>query len=457
MSIDLTGMEPFGGPPLWRIDNETALGFIPTFVVGRRYYTTSLPPNGALLCEREPENPHDGEAIAVYAERGGQKLGHLPRYDAATLAPLLDRGAIRLSALAVGPDDPQGRTPVYVTVFPGPAFPQVLEGAGGSSLEALWHSLMLATWHGRHTLTSAALTSFRDQVRDLAHSGKLWPETQLFYRLLKGVCLAQEAAEKQKEELARQTRAEEERRRHDLQIQNWIASTDCEAVGGLQRYGRFAILPLRALRPAECLSLVEALKASQASILQTCKSGKSQWFILTAPEAPKVLATIGECLDTTEGRFHLGNNYLIYPKERRCIKVLPDADVRQQKIILLKELEDVRPHLPNLPGTATGFALFADGALFELDLFARHANAAAHYEQLTWGSWQLASNIPPPDVATACEQINQARSHFFTSGKHLDSKDYLADDSGNLLRLILRPMEKTPPMLIGKGNEEVAQ
>ncbi|MEI6647172.1 MAG: HIRAN domain-containing protein [bacterium] len=454
MSTSCQSIEKFSDTALNPVDTQGMVGFIPTFIVGRHYYTTATPHDGRLLCEREPENNHDGEAIAIYAEAGGHKLGHLPRYDAAVLAPLLDRNAIRIRANVTGPDNLQGRTPIHLGVFPAANFEQVLEGAGGSSADALWHTLMLTTWKQSNTLDAHSLVAFRDVVRDLAHTGKLWPETQLFYRLLKGVVLVREETERKKEELVRQAKMEEERLRDNQLLQERIASTDCEPVGGMLHYGRFAILPLRALQPAECLSLAEALKTSQASILQTCKSAKVQWFVLTASESPRVLATVGECLDTTEGRFYVGSNYLIYPQERRCIKIVPEADVQRQKIVMLKEMESTRPHLPELPDAATGFALFADGELFELALFARHANAAAYYSRLEWGAWQLASTLPPPDVATACEEITYARKTFFELDGHLNNKDYLADPDGNLLRLTLRPLDN-PPLLIKEGKEEM--
>ena len=42
---------------------------------------------------REPENPHDGNAIAVYAEGARRKAGYVPKGYAKRLAPLLDAGA----------------------------------------------------------------------------------------------------------------------------------------------------------------------------------------------------------------------------------------------------------------------------------------------------------------------------------------------------------------------------
>ena len=41
---------------------------------------------------REPDNVHDGNAVAVYAERATSKAGYVPKMQARRLAPLLDAG-----------------------------------------------------------------------------------------------------------------------------------------------------------------------------------------------------------------------------------------------------------------------------------------------------------------------------------------------------------------------------
>ena len=59
----------------------------------------------ALALEREPDNPHDANAIAVTWR--GRKLGYVPKRDNAALAWGLDRGAplrARISRLAPHPN-----------------------------------------------------------------------------------------------------------------------------------------------------------------------------------------------------------------------------------------------------------------------------------------------------------------------------------------------------------------
>lgn len=53
----------------------------------------SLGPGGLLVLKREPDNPHDELAIAVYDERG-HHLGYVPRDSNEVLARLMDGGKL---------------------------------------------------------------------------------------------------------------------------------------------------------------------------------------------------------------------------------------------------------------------------------------------------------------------------------------------------------------------------
>lgn len=44
----------------------------------------------AVVLTREPDNPHDPNAIAVHVPAAGGKVGHVPREIAARMAPELD-------------------------------------------------------------------------------------------------------------------------------------------------------------------------------------------------------------------------------------------------------------------------------------------------------------------------------------------------------------------------------
>ncbi|MEO8520560.1 MAG: HIRAN domain-containing protein [Acidobacteriota bacterium] len=58
----------------------------------RRDGCASLDVGEAVVLEREPDNPHDGNAILVLTQ-GGIELGYVPRELAKQMAPLLDGGA----------------------------------------------------------------------------------------------------------------------------------------------------------------------------------------------------------------------------------------------------------------------------------------------------------------------------------------------------------------------------
>lgn len=69
-----------------------------------------------FILDREPNNPHDKNAIAVKAW-GKHALGYIPRYLAESLAPLLDAGKVSRKAKFVrknvsskDPDLPVGLT-----------------------------------------------------------------------------------------------------------------------------------------------------------------------------------------------------------------------------------------------------------------------------------------------------------------------------------------------------------
>lgn len=61
-----------------------------SFYPGASNWIAKLKPGQELRVVREPQNPHDTNAIALYIFE--QKLGHLPRGFAAEVAPHVDAG-----------------------------------------------------------------------------------------------------------------------------------------------------------------------------------------------------------------------------------------------------------------------------------------------------------------------------------------------------------------------------
>jgi len=68
-------------------------------------------PGRELELRRDPANPHDPNAIAVFPAGGGEQLGWVPRELAAELAPELDAGrswaAVVLRERRASPRDPR--------------------------------------------------------------------------------------------------------------------------------------------------------------------------------------------------------------------------------------------------------------------------------------------------------------------------------------------------------------
>ena len=71
--------------------------------------TDAVAPGGTLVLRRDPDNPHDPNAIAVHA--GGEQVGWVPRAIAEEIAPALDAGepfsALVLREQRASPRDPR--------------------------------------------------------------------------------------------------------------------------------------------------------------------------------------------------------------------------------------------------------------------------------------------------------------------------------------------------------------
>lgn len=96
-------------------------------VAGRRYHDLkagrSLASDAPVTLVREPSNPHDPNAIELFAE--GLKLGYVPRRVALRLAPVMDAGAdVRAFAVSRVSSDgatraDQLKSAVFTTAGPG--------------------------------------------------------------------------------------------------------------------------------------------------------------------------------------------------------------------------------------------------------------------------------------------------------------------------------------------------
>lgn len=94
-------------------------GFLPFLTPVRGHAFASPPPGdpapvhhgASAMLAREPDNPADALAVAVWATASGTpwRIGYLERAVAARVAPRLDAGAIVTATLAGWWDEPTGR------------------------------------------------------------------------------------------------------------------------------------------------------------------------------------------------------------------------------------------------------------------------------------------------------------------------------------------------------------
>lgn len=450
-----TDTSPALPPQSSPISRSGPLGWFPTWIVGRRYYDAVPPQDTALLCERQPDNLSDPDAIAVYGPHGG-RVGHLPRYDAAYLAPLLDRAAVRLTACLSGDDDPHNRTPIRLEVWADPDFATLL-GPEAKTAEAVWHAQLLLLWQSRAHYTHAALDSFRTQIRDLAHSSRLWPETQLLYRLLKGTVADGAAAEAQARERAAKLAAEAaalaERDRRDA-VRKAFA---CEPAGKILAFGYLRLLPLRALQAATVKPLTQALRDGGAVISPRSKLSDAGSLRLHLSDDTLVLATHNERLDTTAGVFRVGKDTLLAPEGNSAsVPVWNETGRTDLSPVFLRGTEQAEPALPALPPEATGFALFRGGELLYVNLFAHPFSAAVALESLRRMSWHLKPKVAPLGAQEAAARVAHVLAHAQFFG--YESEDiYFGHQPGVLKGAAALPGLKLAFLRLSINDAEFAQ
>lgn len=92
-------------------------------VVGERYRPDQLQspkfaPGSALKLVREPDNPHDSNAVAVWDAEETLHVGYLPRDEVGPVAKMLDRGEeLRCYSLWEQTDDEGRRTQVRILIL----------------------------------------------------------------------------------------------------------------------------------------------------------------------------------------------------------------------------------------------------------------------------------------------------------------------------------------------------
>ncbi|MBN1918503.1 MAG: HIRAN domain-containing protein [Verrucomicrobia bacterium] len=157
------------------------LGKLRSEVVGLQYHEASVE-KGRVNLEREPDNAHDANAIRVENARF-EPVGHLPKREAAYLAPLLDAGKIVLEGAVT--DRPRQNTArleldVYVAakgaeIAHPPEKPQTAAAFAHRTMAEAFQSVV------KGEVEPAA--ELLDVLRGLVHRD-VWPETRLLYELI---------------------------------------------------------------------------------------------------------------------------------------------------------------------------------------------------------------------------------------------------------------------------------
>ncbi|KAJ2064480.1 hypothetical protein GGI17_000990 [Coemansia sp. S146] len=113
-------------------------GKFSALIVGRRYYAAQTEVNECIDFLREQFNPYDSNAIGIYS-KSNEKLGHLPRWLAAVLAPCMDSAQCKLCGTVSGEGN-SFVTPVRVRLYAPTSMAQVVR----SFLGTYWQMWELA-------------------------------------------------------------------------------------------------------------------------------------------------------------------------------------------------------------------------------------------------------------------------------------------------------------------------
>jgi hypothetical protein len=159
---------------------EVLMGEISVVLAGTQYCDATVEGGEKVHFEREPDNPHDPNAIRVENEDFA-KVGYLPRQAAAWLTPLIDRGAVYINGKMASD------TNLAVSLYVSPASAGFLERPRDpESLETALHRIVLDTYNGMHEWRRPAV--IRETAQRLGELSRrdLLPETRMLLALLPG-------------------------------------------------------------------------------------------------------------------------------------------------------------------------------------------------------------------------------------------------------------------------------
>ncbi|MDY0168739.1 MAG: HIRAN domain-containing protein [Thermoguttaceae bacterium] len=164
------------------------LGEIETRIAGRQYHDGYVEPGEPVALVREPDNPHDSQALRIDNQRN-EPAGYLPRNVAAWLAPLLDVEKIAVEGYVPCPAerDASRTIPLRLAVFATPAGLDALQKPAIESRQEVCHGL--AWWAYEQTRRIRDPELIRDLTRRVRSAMRepLLPETHLLLALLPAI------------------------------------------------------------------------------------------------------------------------------------------------------------------------------------------------------------------------------------------------------------------------------
>ncbi len=169
-------------------------GSVSTDVVGIQYYEYNLSVDEKIHCDRNPANEFDFNAIEVRSENDNA-AGHIPRYHALYLGPLIDRGWIFLKGIITGQGD-KWKMPLVLEIMITLKGESIFKNNDLKEPEAFIHRQFVSLYNESEGLSSASLKSVLSYFKEMPKKN-LWPETLLLYHILH-----EKVKEKQKAETA---------------------------------------------------------------------------------------------------------------------------------------------------------------------------------------------------------------------------------------------------------------
>ncbi|KAJ2003475.1 hypothetical protein GGI04_002951 [Coemansia thaxteri] len=153
-------------------------GQFSALIVGRRYYNAQTAPSEHVGFVRERFNPYDANAVGVYSQCN-EKLGHLPRWLAAVLAPCMDSMRCELGGIVSGLGN-EYATPVSVKLFAPSTMAQSIRNLLGS----YWEMWQLVAPTNTLCLDLDYSAHMRDEIADGGNSGSLVDSAELVRNVL---------------------------------------------------------------------------------------------------------------------------------------------------------------------------------------------------------------------------------------------------------------------------------